>query len=272
MSAARVDPYARVTADAAHQFLYALNPLAKVAAFVPAMVLLVFVRDLVTPAAFLALAVVLLLVGARITWRLVLLLVALPLGMAVIGVSFALWVDTAQVDGTAPVLSIGGWTLYSGALMLGLATALRLGAIVALALVGGLTTSGPDLVRASIQHLRVPYRIGYTALAAFRFVPRFGYELSVIRAAHRVRGHHGGRGPVSRIARGWGYIVPLLAGAIRHAERVALAMDSRAFGAYPTRTERHLVPFRRRDVVFLVLMLGVTAAIFVIASPWHPSA
>ena len=95
-----------------------------------------------------------------------------------------------------------------------------------------------------VQQLRVPYRIGYTALAAFRFVPRFGHELEVIRQAHRVRGAHGGRGPFSAMARWAGYIVPLLAGAIRHAERVALAMDARAFGAYPDRTERHLVPWR----------------------------
>jgi len=171
-------------------------------------------------------------------------------------------VDAANVDSTAPVVQLGGWTLYSGAVEIGLATGLRLGAILALALIGGLTTTGPDLVRASVQQLRVPYRIGYTALAAFRFLPRFGYELSVIRAARRVRGHHGGSGPFARIARGWGYIVPLLAGAIRHAERVALAMDSRAFGAHPTRTERHLVPFRTRDWIFIVLCLAASAAIF----------
>lgn len=264
------DPYARLTATAPHQFLSALNPLAKVAGFAPAMVLLVFVRDLATPAAFLALAYVLILSGARVTGRLLaLLLLGLPLGMLAVTVGFSLWVDAARVDGTPALLSVGDWTLYSGALTIGAATALRLGAIVALALVGGLTTSGSDLVRASVQQLRVPYRIGYTALAAFRFVPRFGHELAVIRAAHRVRGYHGGRGPLSRIARGWGYIVPLLAGAIRHAERVALAMDSRAFGAHPTRTERHLVPFRVRDTVFTVAMLLTSAAIFLVFFPWQ---
>ena len=270
MTATAFDPYATMTVTSRHQFLYALNPLAKVAGFAPAMIFLVFVRDLATPAAFLLLAYVLLLVGARLTWRLLLLLAVLPVGMAVIGVSFSLWVDTALVGDTTPVLQIGDWTLYSGALMIGFATALRLGAIISLALIGGLTTSGPDLVRASVQQLRVPYRIGYTALAAFRFVPRFGYELSVIRAAHRVRGHHGGNGPFSRIARGWGYIVPLLAGAIRHAERVALAMDSRAFGAHPTRTERHLVPFRTRDTIFVALSLAASAVILLVFSPWQP--
>ena len=260
------DPYARIVATSPRQFLYALNPISKIAAVAPAMILLVFARDLATPAAFLLLAYALLLVGARLTGRLAAILFgALPAGMLLIGLGFSVWVDAAHVHGSAPALQIGGWTLYSGALAIGFATALRLGSIVALALIGGLTTTGPDLVRASVQQLRVPYRIGYTALAAFRFVPRFGHELSVIRAAHRVRGHHGGRGPFSRIARGWGYIVPLLAGAIRHAERVALAMDSRAFGAHSTRTERHLVPFRARDIVFIVVVLAASATIFLLS-------
>ena len=269
MSAA-FDPYAAFAPTSPRQFLYALNPLAKVAAVLPAVLLLVFVRDLATPTAFLVLAYAVLLIGARITPRMAaLLFIAMPLGILLIGGGFSIWVDASLVRGTASVLRIGEWTLYQGAIAIGFATALRLGSIIALALIGGLTTTGPDLVRASVQQLRVPYRIGYTALAAFRFVPRFGYELSVIRAAHRVRGHHGGRGPFARIARGWGYIVPLLAGAIRHAERVALAMDSRAFGAHATRTERHLVPFRTRDTVFILTGVAASAAIFTLFFPWN---
>jgi energy-coupling factor transport system permease protein len=267
-----IDPYAPTAAAPAWRFLHALNPLAKLAGVVPAMLLLLAVRDLVTPACILALAYAVILTGSRMTRMAALLLfVAVPVGVLAIGLGFSLWVDASGVDHTAPVIQIGGWTLFSGALQVGFATALRLGAILALALIGGLTTTGPDLVRASIQQLRVPYRIGYTALAAYRFVPRFGHELAVIRAAHRVRGYHGGRGPLSRIARGWGYVVPLLAGAIRHAERVALAMDSRAFGAHPTRTERHIVPFRARDTVFILAMIVATGTIFVLLFPWQPS-
>jgi energy-coupling factor transport system permease protein len=153
----------------------------------------------------------------------------------------------------------------------GLATGLRLVAIVALALLAGLTTTGPDLARSLVQQLRVPYRVGYTAIAAFRFVPRFRHELDIIRQAHRVRGAHGRRGPFAAIARGVGYVVPLLAGAIRHAERVALAMDARAFGAFPDRTERHTVPLRARDVVFVALFLAVSAALFWLFFPWQPA-
>lgn len=268
MSAVVVDPYAPAAAGGG--FLFALNPLAKLAAPVPAMVALVFARDLLTPTVFIALAYLMLLAGGRLTVRLVLLLgVGIPAAALAIGFGMSLWTDASQVDHTVAVLRLGGWTLYGGAVEVGLATGLRLGSIVALALIAGLTTNGPDLVRASVQQLRVPYRVGYTALAAFRFVPRFGYELEVIRQAHRVRGAHGGRGPFSAIARWWGYIVPLLAGAIRHAERVALAMDARAFGAYRDRTERHLVPWRVRDTVFVVAFWVASAGILIAFFPWQ---
>lgn len=259
------DPYAPGLPASGWRYLHHLNPLSKVLAVLPAMIALVFVRDLTTPLCFIVLAYLLVLTGARLNVRTAaLLFLAVPIGIAAIGFGFSLWVDASGVDDSAPFLQIGGWTLFTGALQIGFATAMRLASILSLALIGGLTTTGPDLVRASIQQLRVPYRIGYTALAAYRFVPRFGYELSVIRAAHRVRGHHGGRGPFARLARAWGYVVPLLAGAIRHAERVALAMDARAFGAHATRTERYLVPFRVRDWVFIVLLLGASVAIFLL--------
>jgi energy-coupling factor transport system permease protein len=265
---AAIDPYADRIHASPVRFLYALNPLAKLAAPLPAMLLLVFVRDAATPAAFVLLAYAVLLVGVSFTRRLAAVLLALPLGAAAIGFGFALWTDAARVDQSVIVFQLGSWTLYGGALAVGFATGLRIAAIVALTLITGLSTTGPDLVRATVQQLRVPYRIGYTALAAFRFVPRFGHELDVIRQAHRVRGAHGGRGPIAAVARWFGYIVPLLAGAIRHAERVALAMDARAFGAHPDRTERHLVPFRARDVVFIALFWIASAAIFWFFFPW----
>jgi len=269
-AAASVDPYAAPAPGSRVRFLPRLNPLAKLLAPAPAMVLLVFVRDAATPAVFLALAYAVLLVGVRFTRRLALaLFVGVPAGILVIGLGFSVWTDPTRIsDPGTPVAQLGAWTLTSGMLAVGYATALRLGAIVALSLIVGLSTTAPDLARSFVQQLRVPYRIGYTALAAFRFVPRFGHELDVIRQAHRVRGAHGGRGPFAAIARWSGYVVPLLAGAIRHAERVALAMDARAFGAYPDRTERHLVPWRVRDTVFVAAFLVVSAVLFGLLFPW----
>jgi energy-coupling factor transport system permease protein len=261
---ARRDPYGAAPDFGPLRFLHRLNPLAKIAGPLPAMVVLIFSHDLAIPLAFLALAVALLLAGAHLSARAALgLFVVLPIAVVVLTISFGFWVDTGRVESTPVLLQLGDYRFHLGALTAGAATALRLAGILTLSLIAGLTSTGPDLVRALVQQVHVPYRVGYTALAAYRFVPRFGHELDVIRQAHRVRGMTGGRGPVAVVRRHLGYVVPLLAGALRHAERVALAMDSRAFGASPTRTERHPVPFRRRDWVFMTAFWAATAVVVV---------
>lgn len=261
-AATAFDPFATRPAYGSIRFLYRLNPLSKIAAPLPAMIALIFVRDPLTPLIFLVLSLVLLFVGAQPSRRITsAILLGVPAAVIVLTASFALWTDPARTADTATLFTVGDYRFNVGALYIGGSTALRLTSLALLALLSGLTTDGPDLVRALVQQLRVPYRIGYTALAAYRFVPRFAHELEIIRAAHRVRGMAGGRGPIRALRRYLGYVVPLLASAIRHAERVALSMDSRAFGAHPTRTERYLVPFRTRDWVFVASFWVASAAI-----------
>lgn len=253
------DPYAERVDYGPVRFLHRLNPIAKIAGPLPAMVFLIFTRDVLTPLAFLTLAILLILVAAHVQPKLlVLVLLVLPMLVGIVSLSFGLWTDTSQVDTTVVLFSIADYRFYLESWLVGLATTLRLVALIVLSLIAGLTTTGPELIRSMVQQLHVPYRIGYTALAAFRFVPRFRHELDVIRSAHRVRGMTGGRGIGAGFRRNLGYIVPLLASAIRHAARVALAMDARAFGARPHRTERHVIPFRARDAVFIILLWIVT--------------
>ena len=59
-------------------------------------------------------------------------------------------------------------------------------------------------------------------------------------------------------------VVPLLASSIRHADRMALAMESRAFGAHPTRTERTPSRWRPRDTAFTLTLWLLTAALFLL--------
>lgn len=246
-------------------FLARLNPLAKVAAVVPAWIGLLVTRDALVPLVLLIAAVVLLLTGARLSARgLVLLLLGMPLGVLVTALGFGLWAEPGSAADPTVLFAVGSYEFTLGALLVGLATALRIGAILALALVGGLTTSGPDLARALTAQLRVPYRFAYTAVAAYRFVPLFASELAAIRRAMRVRGVAAGRGPVAALRRASAMVVPLLASSIRHADRVALTMESRAFGAHPRRTERTPPRWRVRDTVFVVALWLVTAAVLVL--------
>lgn len=248
--------------------LRTLNPLAKLAAPLPVMLALVFSRGIPLPLAFAVFAALVLLLGARLgpRWTAVVVL-GVPAAVAVLGVSFGVWIDPAAVDPAAPgastvLVELGDWRFTLAMYLVGLATALRIAALILLAFLSGLTTTGAELVRALVQQLRVPYRFGYTALAAMRFVPRFGHELEVIRAARRVRGVDRGRGPVAWLRRTIGIAIPLLASAIRHAERVALAMDARAFGAHATRTERTISRWRARDTVFVLAFWAASALLW----------
>jgi energy-coupling factor transport system permease protein len=263
VTAVTADVYAESRPQAPLRFLHHLNPLAKLAAPLPVMVFVVVTRDPFTPLAFMVLGMLLLVIGAALRPLLVAaLLLGVPASVAVLSLSFGLTADVDRPGET--LLRIGGYAFTTTMLQSGFETGLRLGALLVLGLLAGATSTGPELVRAMVQQLRVPYRIGYTALAAFRFVPRFGHELGVIRSAHRIRGMTGGRGPIAFARRWLGYVVPLLAGAIRHAERVALAMDARAFGAHPTRTERHVMPFRARDWIFVLLFWAISATLLIL--------
>jgi energy-coupling factor transport system permease protein len=238
--------------------LRSYNPVVKTLAPIPAMIVVALSRDLWTPAVIGAVALLMLLLGGGLRGRTLLgALAGPPLLVALLTVSFGVWTDPALVDDTTALFGIGPFTLWSGALQTGLATGLRVAAVLLLGLIVGVTTDGPDLVRSMIAHLRVPYRIGYAGFAAMRFVPRFQRDLEIIRLAHRVRGVSGGRGPVTTLRRYGGYAVPLLAGAMRHGDRVSLAMEARGFGAHRTRTERRRVPLRLRDAVLAAWLLAV---------------
>lgn len=264
----QVDAYAEQGVLSPLRFLHHLNPLAKVGGPLPVMIFIIFTRDVVTPLGFVLFGLVILLIGAQLSLRARFgLVLGLPVMVALMSIALGLWTDPGRVDTSQVLVSLGDYRFYVGSWLLGLAAALRLASLAVLSMLSGLTTTGPDLVRAMVQQFRVPYRIGYTALAAFRFVPRFSDELQMIRAAHRVRGLSGGRGPLSRVQRGIGYIVPLLAGAMRHASRVAQAMDSRAFGISAQRTERHLVRWRASDTVFVAVFWMLSVGLILAVSP-----
>jgi energy-coupling factor transport system permease protein len=100
-------------------------------------------------------------------------------------------------------------------------------------------TTDPRKLVLGLVHLGVPYRIGYGLFVALRFMPLLENEAEVIRQAIAVRGVAEVSGRREALRR---YVMPLLVAAVRRSEDIAITMDSRAFGAYPTRT--YVDPFR----------------------------
>lgn len=249
-------------------FLHRLNPLSKLVISLVLFAFMLMTTDPWTPLAFTVLTVLALLILGRMPLRR---LFAVLWPMALISMAFVLFypflVREKLVMDTPLLFAFGPLQLYEGGIYYGLSIAMRVFSLLVLSLPFSLTTDSADLIRALVQQWRLPYRIGYSTLAAFRFVPMLQTEMSVIGAAHRVRGvngSHGLRGSYERLRR---YAVPLLATAIRQAERTALAMDGRAFGAFPRRTY-----YRRMRVVaadWLYLAGAVTvSALTVLGLAW----
>ncbi|MBO0746445.1 MAG: energy-coupling factor transporter transmembrane protein EcfT, partial [Candidatus Dormibacteraeota bacterium] len=190
--------------------------------------------------------------------------VALALG-AVMTAALAVWVRPDVVASTPVLVAVGPWHFHLGALADAAITVGRIAALLAVGTTFALTTEAPALTRALMRQAHLPYRVGYTVLATYRFVPRLLLELDTIRAARRLRGVAPGRGPVAALRRWAGYPFPLLVASIRHAEQVAVSMDGRAFGAFADRTERTVSRWQRRDTVYTLCGLAAAASVWAAA-------
>ena len=122
-----------------------------------------------------------------------------------------------------------------------------IGALIALVLVSGVSTDPEALIRTLTTTFHMPYRLGAAGTAAIAFITRFRDDFILLRTARALRGIGQRWGLLAPVARWIGSILPLMILAIQHAERVALSMDSRAFGAHRRRTEMTDEPWRGRD-------------------------
>lgn len=165
-----------------------------------------------------------------------------------------------DLHGASPPVRIGPFSVDEGQWLAGIKTGLRISALLALVVASGALTSPQELLRSLTRTFRLPVRIAHAGMAAVAFLERFRTEHRIIRQARRMRGS---RAPgVLRPVVIWaGSVTPLLVSAIRHAERVSMAMDARAFGAHRRRTELTEVRWRLADSALLLLLWALTLAL-----------
>lgn len=189
-------------------------------------------------------------------------LVSLPIPLMIFT---ALYTDLSRYPQPHILWQWGPWTLAVEGLWTALGLGLRVTTFLATSLLFIATTDPTDFAMSLAQNLKVPYRFAYGLLVALRFLPLLRREFDIIRMAHRIRGVEEERGVRGWLRRTRRYAVPLLASAIRKSERTALAMDAKAFGAYPDRTYYREMPIRGRDVLFVVAWTGYTALMYALA-------
>lgn len=126
------------------------------------------------------------------------------------------------------------------------------------------TTNSRDMALSLIQNFRLPYRIGYMLFLVMRYIPLFEIDLRTIQDAHRVRGIGEKTGLIGRFRDFRRYTIPLLVMELTRARVTATAMETRAFGAYPTRTYVTELRTSRRDKIFVAVWLLFCAVLLVL--------
>ncbi len=241
-----------------HTPLHRLDPRAKIGFLLLATVMIVVVQNL-----WVAGGVLLTLLALWLIARLPLSVIK-GLGQALVGIILFLLAaqallypgETALVQPIIPqtVPWIGGLgRITLEGLSFGLLLSLRLLAMVTLMPLVSMTTPVHTLTLGLVR-LGLPYSWAYMTTTALNLIPILQTEAVTIADAQRLRAFR-----VFEQGRLWdklkaypALVTPLIIGAMRRAQLVAVAMDSRAFGASAERTYIQDIQMRARDWAFLV--------------------
>lgn len=174
---------------------------------------------------------------ARIPLRTILRVSPLLFGVAFLLGLFHFFVT----KGSTPLFMFGKMIIMKEPVEDGLAFFFRLAIMVMASFMLIWTTDIQELM-AGLVHLRMPYRYAFAIFMALRFIPMIQQEVEAVKAAHTIRGR-ALKSPLRHRFRLWQrYMFTVIVNGLRKAEGTAVAIESRAFGAYPTRT--YVKPFR----------------------------
>lgn len=202
--------------------------------------------------------------------------------VAIIGVAsfFIVIFQGLLYPGKTVLFALGPFKPTVEGVEVGLAIALRILSIVSASMIIARTTDPHDIFLSLVQ-AGMPYKIAYGLFVALRFIPLMEYEAGNIQSAQFVRGiaKKEGGGLRNRIDQLANFMVPFVAIGIRRADQAALAMEVRAFGLYPTRTNLRELKFDKSGWIFVAawaiafilyaLLLQANVFTFIFYNPPH---
>lgn len=243
--------------------IHRLDARVKVVTFVTFSMLSFFIDNVVT-GLYWGFVVISIIVASRIPIGL-LARSALPFAMLLVFsfVANVLLIRDGTVLFTIGPLSVGMRGVETGVLVsYRAAVALAFGVLL-------VSTTSPVALADALESLLAPLRHGGVPVQdvamilsiALRTIPVLSDEASDIARAQRARCAWGPETTIGDHIKAYAALaVPLLAGSLRHAERLACAMETRCYGAAFERTHLHPLGFLRSDriaaVFFLVMGMG----------------
>ena len=125
---------------------------------------------------------------------------------------------------------------------------------------------------AGLASLRVPYYFGFSLTLAVRLVPVCFSAALTVHEAQRCRGRDFSRGSLrTRIRHYAALVVPVFLGALRRADRMAMALEVRGFNSGRPRPAYPRLPFGRSDALALAMAAGLAAAYILLWTAGWPS-
>jgi len=161
------------------------------------------------------------------------------------------------------LLSFNGFTIitYTG-LLKGVEFILRMSIIIFTATIVASSTYR-EVVQGLVQ-LRIPYEIAFMVSVAIRFLPMLRDEFTEIITAIQLRGIELKKIPFKKRMRVYSYIfTPIMVGAINKAQKLSVAMETRAFRAFDSRTSYLILKLAKRDYLFITVSLLFMITVFI---------
>ena len=163
------------------------------------------------------------------------------------------------IPATVPLIGGAGRVTLEGILFAVLLSLRLLVMVILLPLVS--VTTPMHLFLLGLVRMGLPYRLAYTTTTALNLIPILQAEANGIADAQRLRAFEVfEKGSIIEKLKAYPALVtPLVIGAMRRAQLIAVAMDSRAFGATADRTYIEDIQMRAMDWVFVALSILSTA-------------
>ncbi|WP_367949448.1 energy-coupling factor transporter transmembrane protein EcfT [Planococcus sp. CP5-4_UN] len=203
-----------------------------------------------TPLLFFAGVVLLQLLFSQTNWKLWS-LAMLPFLIGAFGYFWTTLVFGEPGDGLV-LWTIGKLDITTQQWELAWSLSLRVLAFSSISLLFAFTTDPVRFIQSLMQQWKLSPKLAFSVLISYQFLPVLKTEFEQLQQAHRIRGPGSSPSAFKRITALRRLLIPLLAGAVRKAERAAFAMEARAFTG-EARTHYTEVKLTRKDFVLFSL-------------------
>ncbi len=158
----------------------------------------------------------------------------------------------------APLVRVGEVTLiYEDGFFRGISMALRFFTLISSAAI--MASENSRRVIASLSKLKIPYTFSFMIMLTLRFIPFFMESFTDAMVSIQLRGIEVEKIPFGKRIRLYGYLLsPVVADAIIKSQDLAMAMESRGFGAMKKRTTYIEVKMSAVDVVSIIVLVTLS--------------